>query len=285
MFPAFCVDPRRHDAARRRAACVVAAGVILSIIAAPPTAAGTHLGEPFGIAEATPIAELTAHPERYFNRQVRIEGVIASACTNEGCFIEVVPEDGPGEGIVVNFPGLTHLFPTDCAGARAVVEGLFYQKIYPASRVEHWQGHSFRPGQPVPVYSLVLRIGARAAEVGLDKGPVPAPGVIHAAATDRIDLAVMEFETEGFGTGRKVLAPGEVVDAHSTGGSREIVCCLDGEVTVRRGEASPFVLRAGEMTFLPPATEHEMSNRSAAPASYLFVFSKAPEPVEPPHGH
>lgn len=274
---------------RGRAVSGPAVGLAVFALLLVPTVAGPeqvwkHFGEPFRIDEATPVAELTAHPERYFNREVRIEGVIASACANEGCFIEIVSEDGAGEGIVVNFPGLTHLFPTDCAGAQAAVEGLFYRKVYPASRVRHWQGHSLRQGRPVPEYSLVLRMGARAATVSQEKGPVPPSGEIRAAATDRIDLGTMEFETDGFGTGRKVLAPGELVDAHSTGGSREIVYCLEGEITVRRGDDPPFVLHAGEMTFLPPATEHEMSNRSPAPASYLFVFSKAPEPAEPPHG-
>jgi quercetin dioxygenase-like cupin family protein len=246
---------------------------------------GAHLGEPFRIDAATSISELTAHPERYFNQQVRIEGVIASACTQEGCFIEVVPEDGTGEGVVVSFPELKHYFPSACAGRHAIVEGLFYRKVYPASRVQHWQGHSFRKGKPVPDFSIIPRLSARAASISVQKGPVPLPGDIHAASTDRIDLGAMEFEAEGFGSGRRRLEPGEVVDAHSTGGSREIIYCLEGAITVSRKDHPTVILHAGEMTYLPAGTEHELKNASDQPAGYLFVFAKEVEAEQKPHEH
>jgi quercetin dioxygenase-like cupin family protein len=244
-----------------------------------------HLGEAFRIDAATPISELTAHPEKYFNHQVRLEGVIASACTQEGCFIEVVPEDGAGEGVVVSLPDLKHHFLTACAGIHAIVEGLFYRKVYPASRVLHWQGHSFREGKPVPDFSIIPRLSARAASISEQKGPVPPPGDIHAASTDRIDLGAMEFEAEGFGSGRKWLEPGEVVDAHSTGASREIIYCLGGSITVGRKGHPTVILHAGEMSYLPPGTEHELRNASDQPAGYLFVFAKAVEAEQKPHDH
>lgn len=244
-----------------------------------------HFGPAFAIEEITPIADLCRHPEIYFNRQVRIEGVIASACRQEGCFIEVVPENGGAEGILVNFPDSTR-FPVDCAGRRTIVEGMFYQKIYPASRVEHWQGHSFRPGKPAGEFSLIKRLTAKAAEIG-DFGTVPAPGEIVPAATDRIDLDAMEFEAEGFGTGKKVLGPGAVTERHGTGKVREMIFCLEGALSVQLGSAAPIELRAGEMTFIPAATEHELRNRGSEPAVYVFVYSRAPEPApgEKAHEH
>lgn len=261
--------------------------VALTIAPADPTfsplrpTAPLHIGRAFAIEEITPIAALCRNPERYFNRNVRIEGVIASACRQEGCFIEVVPENGGAEGILVNFPDSLR-FPVDCAGRKATVEGMFYQKIYPASRVAHWQGHSFRQGKPVGEFSLIKRITAKAAELG-ERGSVPGPGDIVPAATDRIDLGKMEFEAEGFGTGKKVLEPGGVTDRHSTGKVREMIFCIEGAVEVGLGSAAPIELRAGEMAFIPPATEHELRNRGAEPAVYIFVYSRAPE--EKHHEH
>jgi len=247
------------------------------------TPAARHLGRPFALAEVTPVAELTAHPERHFNRTVRIEGVVASCCTQEGCFIEVAPEGG-GEGIVVNFPDLAHLFPTDCIGQRAVVEGMFYQKIYPAARVKHWQGHSFRPGKAVPEYSWIPRMTAAAASIGATKGPVPPPPDIVPARTDRVDLRTMEFEAEGFGTGRKELAPGDSTETHGTGNTREMIFCLEGEVTVIGAGPEPVTLRPGEMSFIPPATKHALRNATDRPAVYVFVYARRIEPAEP-HDH
>ena len=258
--------------------------MLLATTASHP-AGPLQLGAGFTLGQATPIAELSRHPGTYFNRDVRIEGVIASACTQEGCFIEVVPEDGGSEGILVNFPDSTR-FPVDCAGRHAVVEGLFYQKIYPASRVAHWQGHSFRMGKPVGEFSLIKRLTAKAAELGA-RQTVPPPGDIVPATTDRVDLATMEFEADGFGTGRKHLAPGEVTERHSTGRMRELIFCLEGAVAVQLGSAAPITLKAGELSYIPPDTEHELRNPSSGLATYLFVFSRAPEPQsgEKPHAH
>jgi mannose-6-phosphate isomerase-like protein (cupin superfamily) len=242
--------------------------------------AAKHLGRPFTLTQATPITELTRHPAGHFNRTVRIEGVVASCCTQEGCFIEVAP-DGGGEGIVVNFADLAHLFPTDCIGARAVVEGMFYQKIYPAARVRHWQDHSFRPGKTVPEYSWIPRLTATAASVGDTRGLVPPPPDIVPARTDRVDLAVMEFEAEGFGTGRKVLAPGDSTETHGTGNTREMLFCLAGEVTVTGAGPEPVTLRPGEMSFIPPATKHALRNAGDRPAVYLFVYARRIEPEKP----
>ena len=163
---------------------------------------------------------------------------------------------------------------------------MFYQKIYPASRVAHWQGHSFRQGKPAGEFSLIKRLTAKAAELGA-VGPVPPPGDIVPAATDRIDLAAMEFEADGFGTGRKVLQPGGITGRHSTGTVRELIFCLEGTVMVQLGAAAPVTLGAGEMTYIPPATEHELRNAGPGPATYLFVFSRAPEPQteEKAHAH
>jgi quercetin dioxygenase-like cupin family protein len=258
---------------------VIACGVAL------PETRWTHLGGPFQLDAATPISELAAHPERYFNHRVRIEGLIASACNQEGCFIEVVPDDGHGEGVLVNFPDLEHHFPTGCAGSRAIVEGLFYRKVYPASRVLHWQGHSFRKGKPVPDFSIIPRLSARAASIGQDRGPVPPPGDIHAASVDLVDLGAMEFEAEGFGTGRKMLEPGEVVDAHSSAGSKEMIYCLEGVITVRREGHPAVILRAGQMSYVPPRTRHEVRNSSDRPAGYLFVFAKECVPEPQTHDH
>lgn len=244
-----------------------------------------HLGSDFSIQATTPISELTERREKYFNKEVKVEGVIASACTNEGCFIEVVSKDGKGEGIVVNFPELIHKFPTDCAGYEVVVEGMFYQKIYPHSRVSHWQGHSFRKGIKVPEFSLIKRIHAKAVSIGEKKFAVPKPDEIIQASINRVELDKMEFEADGFGGGKKLLAPGDSVDEHSSGNYREIIYCLDGMLTVFQQGSELVTLNSGEMIYIPPDTKHEIKNQSDKPAEYFFVFSKKIEMEEKKHGH
>jgi quercetin dioxygenase-like cupin family protein len=64
-----------------------------------------------------------------------------------------------------------------------------------------------------------------------------------------------------------------------------MIFCLEGAIEVQLGSAAPITLRAGEMTFIPPATEHELRNRGSEPAVYIFVFSRAPEPAPEEKAH
>jgi mannose-6-phosphate isomerase-like protein (cupin superfamily) len=239
-----------------------------------------QLGEAPVIDEATPIQVITADPAAFHDRQVRIEGRIASVCTQEGCFIEVVPPGG-GEGIVVNFPGLAQTFPVDCAGLQAVVEGRFFQKVYPHERVEHWQRHSFRPGEAIPEYSLAFRMDVRGALIGGTRAASPVPAAIRAASADRIDLEQTEFEAEGLGIGRRRVAPGEVVPRPSTGGNRWMVICVDGRLAVHRADRKgPLALEVSEMTYIPAGVLFEVRNESAADATMTLVYVRRLEEQE-----
>ncbi len=253
---------------------LLAAWTALLLAAGPAPAGGCgHLGSPFAIARATPIADLEAHPERWFNRDVRIEGIVASVCLRDGCVMEVVPAGGSrGESVLAGFADTTR-FPTDCRGARVVLEGMFYRKVYPASRVVAWQEHSFRPGEPVPPFTRLLRMTVRAAEVGPRGVPVPPGRALEPAPTDRVDLLASEFEDDACGTGRKRLGPGEATPAHNSSYARELVFCLEGAITIRCGDAPPVVLGPSQMGYVPPNTWHEIRNEGRRPATYLFVFA------------
>ncbi|MCG6949225.1 MAG: DUF4920 domain-containing protein [Acidobacteria bacterium] len=241
-----------------------------------------HLGEPLKIDEATPIGEILENPAAFHDREVRIEGRVASVCNEEGCFIEVVPTGG-GEGIVVNFPGLVHTFPLDCAGLEAVVEGRFYQKIYPHARVEHWQHHSFRPGVQVPFFSLAFRMDARGVRLGGSRSKPPPPAPIRIGSGNRVDLGMMGFEAEAFGIDRRSVAPGEVVPRPSTGGNRWMVLCHKGKVAVNRADGWNIPLHAGEMSFVPAGVLFEVRNTGVVDASIDLIYAKKIEPSSLPH--
>ncbi len=240
----------------------------------------TTLGAPFTLTQETPIEAITADPDAFHDRVVRIEGRIASVCTQEGCFVEVVPEDG-GEGIVVNFPGLVHTFPTDCAGLAAVVEGRLYRKIYPRARVDHWQHHSFRPGVTIPEFSLVLRMDAHGARIGGDRSPVPPPDPLRGVEPDRVDLARMGFETEDLGIDRRRLAPGDAVPRPSPGDYRWVVLCREGTVVIGRENGANVPIGAGELSFLPAGVDFDVRNESSGDAVIELLYSKAVPPAHP----
>lgn len=244
------------------------------------------LGEPLVIDQETPIESLLHDPAAHHGSTVRISGRIASVCTREGCFIEVAPKDGGGEGIVVNFPGLAYTFPVDCAGLEAVVEGRFYQKVYPRARVAHWQHHSFRRGEQVPEYSLAFRMDVSGAKIGGSRAAVPTPAQIREASAHTIALGSMEFEAEGLGIGRRTIGPGVVVPRPSTGGNRWLVVCLDGRLVVHRADRQPVPLNAWELTYIPAGVVYDIRNEGERDASFLLVYAENIEPEEPePHNH
>ena len=246
----------------------------------------THLGGEFTIGDETTIRRLLEDPGRYHNRKVKISGIIASVCNEEGCFIEVVPKDGSGDGIVANFPGLRYTFPLDCAGREAIIEGLFYQKIYPSARVSHWQHHSYRRGRKVPQYALIMRMESEAAEIGGSRAGIPAPAEIRSALPHRIDLDLMEFEDEGFGIAKKQMGPGAAVQQHGMAKARKMIVCLEGSVTVHAQGSGPVKLTEGEMAFIPPATDHEIRNEGEENASYISIYARRIEiEKEETHDH
>ena len=262
---------------------LVASAAILMCVSATAEDGWLDLGDELEIGEATPIQAILDDPAAFHDREVRIEGRIASVCNEEGCFIEVVPTTGGGEGIVVNFPGLTHTFPLDCAGLEAVVEGRFYQKVYPHARVDHWQHHTFRPGMKVPEYSLAFRMDVSGARVGGARAAAPQPAEIRKSSADLVDLALMGFEAEAFGIDRRSIGPGGIVPRPSTGGNRWMVLCRDGDIVVHRADVEPVSLRAGQMSFVPAGVVFDVRNTSDAEASFDLVYAKKVEP--PSHSH
>jgi len=275
--PSMRPTPKVGDTSRTLAA--ITAGVLLAT-AWPGFAGedGLSLGAPFTLTQETPIAEITTDPDAFHDRVVRIEGRIASVCTQEGCFIEVVPENG-GEGIVVNFPGLVHTFPIDSAGLAAVVEGRLYRKIYPRARVDHWQHHSFRPGVEIPAFSLVLRMDAHGAQIGGDQSAVPRPAPMREVVPDRVGLAQVGFETEDLGIDRRRIAAGGSIPRPSPGNYRWLVLCRAGEVVIARHGGTNVAIRAGEMSFLPAGVDFEVRNESSGDAVVELLYSKVVTPA------
>src|SRR5688572_11383453 len=81
-------------------------------------------GKPLSGMPKTSLAEVLAHPERFSDRTVAVEGHVARACTRKGCWMEIA--DGPGDGAPscrVTFENYAFFVPKDAPGARAHLEG------------------------------------------------------------------------------------------------------------------------------------------------------------------
>lgn len=118
----------RRAAARANATFALAAlalavfAVAALAVASPAFAGGTvALGEALGVDAVTPIAELTADPERHAGAVVRVEGEVTGVCEKKGCWMEVA--DGAGHAVRVQVEDGVLVFPAAAVGGRAAVEG------------------------------------------------------------------------------------------------------------------------------------------------------------------
>jgi quercetin dioxygenase-like cupin family protein len=232
------------------------------------------------------VSRLTEQAENFHGKAVHARGLVASVCREEGCFIDLVPSAGKGEGVLVSPRHEAFSFPNDSVGKIAVVKGTFYGKVYPLSRLDKWHGQGWRDGEKkMPPFAQVFRIEAdsvtfeeAAGRVEIEESP------LAAFSSPLIDLGRMEFEAAGMGTGRKCLEPGESMPEHSTGPYHELLFGIEGELNVRmHGRPGDIKLAPGQAFYVPPGTEHGLSNKGSGKACYIFVYSM-PEAAEEAEG-
>lgn len=121
-------------------AVLAASLFLLGALSAGTAAAGTTtVGEPLTVAEATPIATLTADPDAFEGRMVRVEGTVAGVCQKMGCWMEVA--DAEGRAVRVKVEDGVMVFPAEAEGHAAAVQGRV--EILPMTRDEYlgWKRH------------------------------------------------------------------------------------------------------------------------------------------------
>jgi len=235
------------------------------------------------------VSRLTGQPENFHGKAVHARGVVVSVCREEGCFIDLVPASGKGEGVLVSARHEGFSFSKDSVGKIAVVKGTFYGKVYPSSRLDHWHGHGWRAAEnDMPTFARVFRIEADSVTFkDPDKKSEIDETPLASYSSPLIELDRMEFEAAGMGTGRKCLNPGESMPEHSTGPYHELLFGLEGELTVgMQGRPGDVKLASNQACYVPPGTEHHLTNKGSGKACYIFVYSLPEKPEEKPtHAH
>jgi len=77
----------------------------------------------------------------------------------------------------------------------------------------------------------------------------------------------------GMRSGRQALAPGIACGRHSTGAHEEVLVILRGDGAVRMTGKDEFAVHAGEVLYVPPHTEH---NVTAGEGGLRYVYVVAP---------
>lgn len=103
------------------------AAVVCAAVAVP--SGDTKLGTGVTIKAATPIATVTARPQEFVGKTIRIDGVATAVCEAMGCWMAIAPE-GQTDGATVRLK-VEHnagiVFPVSAKGKHVSAEGIFEQ--------------------------------------------------------------------------------------------------------------------------------------------------------------
>jgi hypothetical protein len=85
------------------------------------------------------LADVVANPDGYTKTPIVVEGVIATACTAKGCWMQLAPVDAKA-GMRVTFKDYGFFIPLDAKGMRARAEGVAVVKTLSKEEADHLAG-------------------------------------------------------------------------------------------------------------------------------------------------
>ena len=150
------------------AKCVIRGLAALGALAS--SAAGTGFGEPLSDATAVRIAELTANPDRYVGRHVKVVGLVADVCPMKGCWVDILDRKS-SETIRLKVQDDVIVFPTEAKGREIVAEGTLRRIDLSPRQAVAWLRHEavergevfVEPAEPAPL--TIYQIEGRGAVV------------------------------------------------------------------------------------------------------------------------
>ncbi|HTP10256.1 MAG TPA: cupin domain-containing protein [Anaerolineae bacterium] len=83
-------------------------------------------------------------------------------------------------------------------------------------------------------------------------------------------------ETCSLRSGAVALQAGQSIGRHNTHANEEVIIVLEGEGALLLNEAQELPLKAGEVAYCPPETEHDVKNKGSGVLHYIYVVAKAP---------
>ena len=154
-----------------------ARGVIAFVICAlaargalASSATDTGFGEPLSDATAVRIAELTANPDAYVGRHVKVVGLVDDVCPMKGCWVDIL-ESQSRETIRLKVQDDVIVFPAEAKGHEIVAEGTLRRIDLSPRQAVAWLRHAavergeafVEPAEPAPL--TVYQIDGRGAVV------------------------------------------------------------------------------------------------------------------------
>ena len=147
----------------------VAIGLLL-LLQLPSISADVLYGEPLSDAKPIRIAELTANPEAFVDKDVKVVGLAEDICPKKGCWVDIVEKQSV-EKIRLKVEDDVIVFPVEAKGSEIIAEGTLRRIDLSPQKAAEWRKHEAEergeiyvaPKNPQPL--TIYRIEGRGAVV------------------------------------------------------------------------------------------------------------------------
>lgn len=130
-----------------------------------PVIAGDRISYGKGVTgpDTVKLSELMAHPDKYVDKVVRVEGIVLDVCPKRGCWMEL-SGDVEFTTVRIKVEDGVIVFPMDAKGRHAVAEGKFTvrrlsleETVKYKEHIAEEKGEKFDPAsvkEPMTVYTV-----------------------------------------------------------------------------------------------------------------------------------
>lgn len=114
---------------------LIAVSLLIPIISFTQDYAVKIYGKETKLRKLTPFQEVFKNPGKFKNREILIEGFVASVCKTKGCWMEIT--DGEDK-MRVKFEDYSFFVPWDSKGKRVKIQGKVNRENVKAATYKHW---------------------------------------------------------------------------------------------------------------------------------------------------
>ena len=100
----------------------------------------TRYGDELSDLATLRIGELLAHPERYVDQRVKVEGLVEDICPMKGCWIEILEQQSQ-QTIRFKVQDDVIVFPAEARGRQVVAEGILRKHEMSKQQAIDWLRH------------------------------------------------------------------------------------------------------------------------------------------------
>lgn len=113
---------------------------LLLLLQWPSVAADVLYGEPLSDAKPIRIAELTANPEAFVDKNVKVVGLAEDICPKKGCWVDIVEKESV-EKIRLKVEDDVIVFPVEAKGSEIIAEGTLRRIDLSPKKAVEWRMH------------------------------------------------------------------------------------------------------------------------------------------------